>query len=112
MKIQEFIRTYKPKFQEYCPAVIDSEGNVYECSVSHLKTLEEIAKSQEKEIVIPGNVSPLLFLTAKLSCVLVDYENQIYSISLTNEQQEALLLLYQAKLINYMPKNIQEEYYL
>lgn len=106
MNAKEFVKTYQPKFEEYCPCVIDWKGEVYECESSHLNTL--IWLSGEKDILnkLPENISPLFYLTEKLGCVLVDYENQIYSRTFSEEQQSALAELEKAKLILMNPINI------
>lgn len=84
---------------QYCPLIIWPDGNVFESSAGHLQML--VALSGDDEILksIPKNVSPLLYLTAKFKCVVVDYENQIYVGELTDRQQNALDRLSEVGLI-------------
>ena len=89
MTSKEFVATFHSELSEYCPCVIDWEGQVHECNE------------------VPENISPLFYLTAKLKCVLVDYENQIYSEDLSQEQRYALLDLSEAKLILLNPTDIK-----
>lgn len=106
MKIKEFIASFQPKFSEYCPCIITWNGEIHVCETNHLD--EMIHLSGDKNILseIPQNVSPLFYLTEKLCCVVVDYENQLYSAELSQEQKEALLRLAEAKLIILNPVDI------
>ena len=65
--------------------------------------------SGDKDILsgIPKEVSPLFYLTEKLKCVVVDYENQLYAEELSQEQRYALLDLAEAKLILVRPVDIK-----
>lgn len=106
MKSKEFVKNYKQTFSEYCPCIIDWNGEVYECKDSHLE--EMIRLSGDKDILseIPKDVSPLFYLTDKLRCIVVDYENQLYSREFSQEQRYALLDLAEAKLILVNPVDI------
>jgi len=99
MFIDEFIEQFKPEMSEYCPIVIDREGKVYETPDGHLHKLVELFGDSEILSKIPKDESPLLYLTARLGCVIVDYENQIYMGELTDAQKEALDKLIAAGLI-------------
>lgn len=107
MKSKEFVETYQSELSEYCPCVIDWEGQVFECPDGHLDTLIHISGDEEYLNEVPENISPLLYLTAKLKCILVDYESQIYSGDLSQEQRYALLDLSEAKLILLNPMDIK-----
>ena len=107
MTSKEFVATFHSELSEYCPCVIDWEGQVHECKDCHLDTLIQISGDDEYLNEVPENISPLFYLTAKLKCVLVDYENQIYSEDLSQEQRYALLDLSEAKLILLNPTDIK-----
>lgn len=109
MKAQEFVKTYQPKFSEYCPCVIDTKGEIYMCEKSHLDALIQLSGDDQILNKIPKEASPLFYLTEQLSCVVVDYENQVYYGELTWEQSEALLLMSDAQIILMKPKNIRRE---
>ena len=66
---------------EYCPGIIDREGRFYECPEGHLEKLKELAGDMVSDI--PKDVSPLFYLTDKLGCVIVDYDDQVRSGVLT-----------------------------
>ena len=85
---------------EYCPVVIRSDGNIFDSSLGHIQTLVSLGRDPDILGKIPKDVSPLMYLTAKEHCVIVDYENQIYVDSLTPEQEEALDALASAGLIS------------
>lgn len=107
MTSKEFVKNYKPELSEYCPCIIDWQGEVYECKQGgHLDTLIQINGNEDILSQVPENISPLLYLTAKLKCILVDYENQIYNKDMSQEQRYALLDLSEAKLILLNPKDI------
>jgi hypothetical protein len=93
MKVEEFIASYKPNLQEYCPCIIDREGEVYECEEGHLEALIQLSGKSDILSEIPQNLSPLYYMTDKMRCVVVDYENQIYSGTLSKKQRHALLAL-------------------
>ncbi len=99
MKSKEFVKNYEQKLSEYCPCIIDWNGEVYECEESHLEELVKLSGDSEILSEIPKEVSPLFYLTEKLKCVVVDYENQLYSREFSQEQRYALLDLAEAKLI-------------
>ncbi|MBO5372787.1 MAG: hypothetical protein J6A75_08710 [Lachnospiraceae bacterium] len=99
MTAKEFVAAYKPKYSEYCPCVIEWNGEVHECLGSHLDELVRLSGNEKILNEIPQNISPLFYLTGKLHCVVVDYENQLYSEDLSQEQRYALLDLAEAKLI-------------
>lgn len=107
MKSKEFVKNYKQPFSEYCPCVIDWKGEIYLCSKGHLETLVEISGDKDILSGLPKEVSPLFYLTEKLKCVVVDYENQLYAGELSQEQRYALLDLAEAKLILVRPVDIK-----
>lgn len=99
MLADQFIKYYSPQMSEYCPVVIRSDGNIFDSSLGHLQTLVSLSNDHEILSKIPADVSPLLYLTAELKCVIVDYENQIYIDELTDRQEQALSALEEAGLI-------------
>lgn len=106
MNAKEFIKSYHPKVSEYCPCIIDWQGEVYECENSHLDELIKLSGDENILSEIPEKISPLFYLTVKLKCVVVDYENQIYNEEFSQEQRYALLDLAEAKLILMNPVDI------
>lgn len=106
MRVKEFIAGYQPKFSEYCPCVIDWQGEVYECKTSHLDELIRLGGDEDILSELPKELSPLFYLIDRLRSVAVDYENQIYSGELSAEQKEALQDLAEAGLITMSLTNI------
>lgn len=49
MKSKEFVKNYKQPFSEYCPCVIDWNGEIYLCSKGHLETLVESISQERQE---------------------------------------------------------------
>lgn len=86
--------------------VIDREGEIHACAVSHLKTMMELYGDPEILGKIPEGKSPLFWLILQLGCVVVDYENQIYSETINPAQEHALQLLEQRGLILQNRKDI------
>ena len=43
MTSKEFVATFHSELSEYCPCVIDWEGQVHECKDCHLDTLIQIS---------------------------------------------------------------------
>lgn len=99
MRAGEFIEYYKPEMSEYCPIVIDYNGDIYECPEGHLHKLVELSGDAAIMNEIPKDESPLMYLTGRLRCVIVDYENQIYMEELSDDQSQALEILSAAGLI-------------
>ncbi len=106
MTAKEFVANYKPRFSEYCPCIIAWNGEVHMCEGSHLDKMVCLSGDDNILNEIPQNVSPLFYLTEKLHCVVVDYENQLYSEDFSQEQRYALLDLAEAKLILLNPMDI------
>lgn len=106
MKVGEFIESFEPKFREYCPCVIDREGEVVLCEKSHLDALIQMCGNPQILSEIPEETSPLFYLMCRLRCVVVDYENQIYCQELLEVQQQALTALAEANIIVMNPKSI------
>lgn len=106
MKAEKFVETYRPHMSEYCSAVIDSEGEVHACEVSHLRTMIELSGDPELLSKIPDGKAPLFWLIIRLGCVLVDYENQVYSERVNSLQEHALKLLEDRGLIRRNRKDI------
>lgn len=106
MKAEQFVETYKPHVSEYCSAVIDAQGEIHACETSHLKTMIELYGDPDILSRIPEGKSPMFWLVIRLGCVLVDYENQVYSETINPEQEYALQLLEQKGLILNNRKDI------
>ena len=85
-----FIREYDPGLSEYCCIVIDKNGHIHECSENHLKTLISMSKDSDILSKIPEGKSPLFYLTDRLQCITVDYENQLFAGNVTKEQTDTL----------------------
>ena len=100
MRVDEFLIQFKPQMSEYCPVIITANGEVYETSEGHLAKLVELFGDNDILSKIPKDESPLLYLTARMGCVIVDYENQIYMEELTEAQKEAIDKLIAANLIS------------
>lgn len=81
-----------------CAAILYPSGDIEECINSHLKTLIDHLGNDIWD-QIPKDGSPLFWLTAYTGVVLIDYENQIYSERLTNEQEIALNQMYQEEIL-------------
>ena len=106
MKAEQFIEVYRPHMSEYCSAVIDAGGELHACKVSHLRTMIELYGDPEILSKIPEGKSPLFWLVIRLECVLVDYENQVYSEKINPLQEHALKLLEEKGLIKKNRKDI------
>ena len=108
-EIEKFIREYKPGLSEYCSTVIDENGLVYECEKGHINTLTEMAGDRNVLAEVPEGSSMLFYLADRMHCVLVDYENQIYSRELTVPQRRALDRLAFSGLIKMNAVDIQKK---
>ncbi len=108
-EIDRFISEYKPGLSEYCSTVIDENGLVYECRDGHIKTLIDMTGDREVLTEVPEGESMLFFLADKMHCVLVDYENQIFSGELTKSQRRALDKLALAGLIKMNAVDIKKK---
>lgn len=109
VSIEKFIKEYAPGLTEYCCVVIDDSGLIHECSENHLKTLTVMSGDDSILSKIPDGISPLFYLTDMLKCVIVDYENQIFSGTLSLEQRESLEKLEEAGLIKKNVINIKSK---
>lgn len=108
MKKQEFIEKHKNDPVGYCPCVVDSKGDVYECPKGHLETLMELAGNGDKLEDIPNDISPLFYMITQTKAVAVDYENQVYSEEMTQEQRYTLIELSEHGMIQIDLKNIHK----
>ena len=68
----------------------------------------ELEKKQNLLEEIPDNISPLFYMIFQTGAVVVDYENQVYSDDLTQEQRYTLIELSEAGLIRINLKNIHK----
>lgn len=112
MNAEEFVKEYKGKFFEYCPSIISETGEVIACADGHLKALLELFSKECPKQEIPKDVSPMHYCIVKLSAVVVDYENQVYSQTLTKEQKEALTILADHGMIDMHLADIHGKYIL
>ena len=105
MNASEYVAIKKPQATTMCSAILYPDGEIKECTGSHLETLMlPYGKKIWEEI--PEDISPLFFMTAYTGAVLIDYENQIYSEGLTDKQEEALKLLYDENVLIKSPKEL------
>ncbi len=105
MTAREYIDVKKAQGTTMCSAILYPDGRIEECVKSHLKTLM-LPFGNDIWDKIPKDMSPLFFMTAYTGAVLIDYENQIYSEELTDEQYKALNELYDSKVLLNAPKVI------
>lgn len=105
MTASEYVALKKEQKTTMCAALLYPDGDVKECVKSHLKTMIVSLGSDIWE-QIPENESPLFWLTAYTGVVLIDYENQLYSEQLTDEQERALQEMYQNGILLENLKNI------
>lgn len=108
MKEQEFVEKHKNDPKGYCPCVIDAKGEVYECPKGHLQALLELGEKEKLLSEIPNDVSPLFYMIYDTQAVAVDFENQVYSGELTQEQQHTLKILSENDLIQMNLMNIHK----
>ncbi len=107
MTKQEFIEKHKADPKGYCPCVVDVDGQIYECPKGHLDALMELGKAQNLLEEIPDDISPLFYIISQTKAVAVDYENQIYSGELTQEERYTLIELGENEMIMINLINIQ-----
>lgn len=93
MNAKEFIESYKTKYTKYCPCIITQDGDVMECASGHTEALIELHSREHTWEMIPKGVMPMQYLIVKTGAVVVDYENQVYSESLSDEQKAVLTTL-------------------
>lgn len=108
MTKQEFMEKHKNDPKGYCPCIVDVKGDIYECLKGHLESLMELEKEQYQLTEIPNDISPLFYMIFKTGAVVVDYENQVYSDELTQEQRYTLIELSEKGLIQINLKNIHK----
>lgn len=109
MKKQEFIEKHRSDERGYCPCVVDTQGDVYECPKGHLEALMELGKENVLLNEIPDDISPLFYMIFQTEAVAVDYENQVYCGELTQEQRYALIDLSENGLIHINLKQIHKK---
>lgn len=112
MTIQEFIELHKDEPKGYCPCVIAADGSLYECPEGHLNALFDLDEGRDMLAKIPDNMSPLFYMIQKTHAVAVDYEAQVFSGELTDEEQASLEMLYTKDFISRNPQNIHGHIYL
>lgn len=108
MRKEEFIEKHKNDPKGYCPCIIDVQGKVYECPKGHLEALMELGREKDLLLEIPDDISPLFYMIFQTGAVVVDYENQVYSEELTQEQRYSLIDLSENGLIQIDLKNIHK----
>ena len=112
MQLENFIRLYENKPAGYCPCIIDTQGELYECPSGHLNALFSLDKEHRTLSEVPADMSPLFYMIHKTGAVAVDYEGQIYDERLTPPQQQVLDALYRHGLILAKPQNIHKMIHL
>ena len=110
MKAKEFIVSYMTQFSEECRCIITAAGDVIECADAHTKALEELFHTECPGEELPSDVMPMQYLIVRTKTVVVDYENQVYSETLTGEQKEALRVLADAGMITINLGDIHGKY--
>lgn len=110
MRAQEFTKTYQTQFTQYCPCIITIEGEVTECADGHTEALQELFEKLYPGEDVPKDVMPMQYLIVRTGAVVVDYENQVYSEQLTDEQKEALRILADAGMIEIHLGDIHGKY--
>ena len=108
MTKQEFIEKHKNDPKGYCPCVIDPQGEVFECPKGHLEALMDLGRARNLLVELPDDISPLFYMIFQTNAVVVDYENQVYSDDLTQEQRYTLIDLSEKGLIQINLKNIHK----
>lgn len=108
MKVQEFIEKHRKEPKGYCPCVIDAKGEVHECPKGHLQALLELGEKEKLLSEIPHDVSPLFYMICDTQAIAVDYENQVYSEELTQEQYDTMKELSEHELMQVNLMNIHK----
>ena len=108
MTKQEFIEKHKGEPKGYCPCIVDVKGDVYECPQGHLNALLELGEEKKQLTEIPDDISPLFYMIFQTKAVAVDYENQVYSNDMTQEQRYTLIDLSENGMILINLKNIHQ----
>ena len=102
MTIADYIAIKKEQNTTMCAAVLYPDGEVEECVTSHLKTLmNRLGEGTWDQI--PKDESPLFWLTGLTGAVLIDYENQVYSEALSDEQENGLKEMYACGILTEHP---------
>lgn len=92
MNIREFMKTQKLE-SEYCACLIDQKGEIYPIKDGHLNALIDYYGDKDIMSKLDIDISPMFWLIGKTGVVVVDYENQIHSGELTQEQRLVLIEL-------------------
>lgn len=102
MTIADYIAIKKEQNTTMCAAILYPDGEIEECITSHLKTLIE-RLGEDAWDQIPKDESPLFWLTGLTGAVLIDYENQVYSEALSDEQDAGLKKMYASGILTEHP---------
>lgn len=102
MTISDYIAIKKQQNTTMCAAVLYPDGDIEECTISHLKTLIDRLGNDIWD-QIPKDESPLFWLTGLTGAVLVDYENQVYSETLSAKQEAGLKSMYASGILTEHP---------
>ena len=99
MNVEAFITQEESRPIGYCACLVAEDGSVFPIEDGHLNAL--IAYYGDKDILakLSDDIAPMFWLITKTRVVVVDYENQLYSEDLTQEQRKALIALAEAKRI-------------
>lgn len=108
MTIEEFLKEDLFGMTEYCPLTIDKDGQIYNSEKGHLQTLVDICGNENVMEELPKDKSLLFCLLALTGSVLVDYENQVYAVKLTKQQERVLDILQENNYIKEHRFNIEK----
>ena len=98
MTVSDYIAIKKQQHTTMCAAILYPDGEIEECASSHLKTMIDHLGNEIWD-QIPKDESPLFWLTGYTGVVLIDYENQVYSEALSEEQRDALQKMYFSEVL-------------
>ena len=112
MSVDDFLKIGQSMSQDYCACLIDETGEVYEISNGHLNALVDFYGEEDILTNLPKDIAPMFWLIEQTKVVVVDYENQVHSGELTQEQRKALIALSDAKKIRVNLFDIHGKYNL
>ncbi|MGN0483556.1 MAG: hypothetical protein ACI4HI_08395 [Lachnospiraceae bacterium] len=110
MSVTDFIEKEKDREIGYCACLVQEDGSIVEIEKGHLGALVELYGDETILSKLPQDVAPMFWLIEKTNVVVVDYENQIYSEDMTQEQRKALIALSDAKRIRVHLFDIHGKY--
>lgn len=99
MNVEEFIAQEQSRPIGYCACLVAEDGSVVPIENGHLNALIEYYGNSNILAELSDDIAPMFWLITKTRVVVVDYENQLYSEDLTQEQRKSLIALAEAKRI-------------